>query len=121
MSDPEREYRDAKAAYGKALARLIAAKKARPKPVIREGSLAHKAQVREAIWQAYLAGERNYAALARRFARTPGNISTVIRDALEERAFGPITPEEHAYQAELEAEAARWRFAHPQYFRHQTG
>ena len=118
-SDPEQEYCEALAAYEVALKRLVAAKKARPKPTIRANSLEHKKQVREAIWQAYLAGERNYDAMARRFGRTPGNVRHLIREMRRERAFGPITAKDHYYLTELERarefHAARERSGLPAY------
>jgi hypothetical protein len=108
--DPaEREYIDAKAAYDAALARLRSAKKARSKPAIRINSLAHKAQVREAIWQAYLAGERDYEALAQRFGRARSGISGVISAFRSERAFGPITAEEYRLRALIEEVAQQFR------------
>jgi hypothetical protein len=107
--EAEREYFEARAAYDKALVRLSAAKKARPKPAIRAGSLEHMAQVRDAIWQAYLAGERDYEAMAKRFGRTRGNISTVIRDVKKERGFGPITAEEHRYRVMFDEAMAQYK------------
>lgn len=107
----EREYLEAKAAYDKALARLIAAKKARPRqePVVRIGSLRQMAREREAIWQAYLAGDRDYEAMARRFGRTRGNITSVIRNTRQERAFGPPTAEEYRYNKMLQDVLAQVR------------
>ena len=87
----EREYQAAKAAYAKALARLKAAKQARPAQPIPTGSHEYKRQQHELIWQAYLDGQRDPAALAAQFGRRKAFIQGLIRERLYQRSYGPVT------------------------------
>ena len=82
MSETEREYAEAKAAYGAALARLSAAKVA----MAGLKSL-NRREIHDAVWRAYLAGERDYRVIAVRFGRSRGWVSQHIRGILHERGF----------------------------------
>ena len=91
VSDPEREYQEAKAAYGAALARLKAAKAARP-PQPQVPSRWEIADARrERIWQAYLAGDRDFCSLAQRFGVLPARVRVIVKRELAEHAHGPFT------------------------------
>jgi hypothetical protein len=96
MEDAEREYVEAKAAYDVALARLVAARKARPKqPTKAELRTAENQRIADAVWQAYLDGKRDRRALAEEFGRSRQWIGNTIWENLSRRAFGPETIEEH--------------------------
>ena len=97
--DAEQEYVEAKAAYAVALARLSAAKKARPKqPTKYELRDAQNQRISDAVWQAYVDGTRDYHILADRFGRSSSWVGSHIRDILRERRFGPETLEENEWR-----------------------
>jgi hypothetical protein len=94
--DAEQEYIEAKAAYDVALARLVAARKARPKqPTKAELRLAENQRITDVIWQAYVAGERDYDVLAALVGRSRGWAGRHVHTILHKRQFGPETPQEY--------------------------
>jgi hypothetical protein len=101
MEDAEREYIEAKAAYDAALARLVAARKARPKHPT-------KAELRT---MAYLDGNRNYKALAEEFCRSRTWVGNVISDRKYFGRFGPETAHEHEMRMWLTNETMRLQAA----------
>ena len=102
-SDLEAEYQAAKAAYGIALARLKAAKVARPHEPSHHERLA---EMRETVWQAYIEGERDRKKLAEMFNRPLGYINGVINRERERRNYGP--------PSYLSGELPHWRFPTPE-------
>jgi hypothetical protein len=94
VSEAEREYAEARAAYDAALARLSAAKLA----MAGVKSL-QRHEFNRAVWQAYLDGERDYRVIAAQFGRSRAWVSQYIRGLLRERGFRyPETLQEHRYR-----------------------
>jgi hypothetical protein len=106
--DAEREYVEAKAAYDAALVRLSAAKKARPKQTTKyELREAQNQRIRDAVWQAYLGGQRDYRALGKEFGRSTAWVGSRIREVMHQRRFGPETLLEYEGRKWLEDEPLR--------------
>ena len=101
--DAEREYVEAKAAYDAALVRLSAAKKARPKQTTKyELREAQNQRIRDAVWQEYLGGQRDYHALGKEFGRSTAWVGSHIREIMHQRRFGPETLREYEERKWLE-------------------
>lgn len=96
------EYWAAKAAYDEALARLIEAKRALArKPNGTEVRRARQAETREALWQEYVGGRRDYTEMGRPYRMRGKSVYNMISRMRRERAFGPITAKEHAWNEYL--------------------
>jgi hypothetical protein len=110
--DAEREYVEAKAAYDAALVRLSAAKKARPKQTTKyELREAQNQMIRDAVWQAYLGGQRDYRALGKEFGRSTAWVGSHIREVMHQRRFGPETAHEYEERIWLVDEPTRLKAA----------
>jgi hypothetical protein len=110
--DAEREYVEAKAAYDAALVRLSAAKKARPKQTTKyELREAQNQRIRDAVWQAYLGGQRDYRALGKEFGRSTAWVGIHIREVMHQRRFGPETAHEYEERMWLVDEPTRLKAA----------